>query len=242
MTTKKPPPPSYRPTAGFASVTEAVRHFAKEGKSPKEIAELTGSTTEAVRGLMQRHRQVRRTTAIDGLTWPQRDKIRRTYMAYLDLMAEGLGSDRDVVHHLCRGVHVNKEPALPPEQKGGGIEPGERADPAVTTSNPNVSGQPLQNLQQLVTTPETVIPASEPPVIVAKPKNTTTYDELTGAAQVTLRATNGEWLRMDGGGTTRIKAYRYLGTPAQAKKMRLASKFATGMRIESASPSKGHSK
>lgn len=77
MTTHKPPPPSFRPTAGFPSVTEAVRHFTKEGKSPKEIAVLVESTTEAVRGLMQKARRERRSRATDGLTWPQRAKVKR---------------------------------------------------------------------------------------------------------------------------------------------------------------------
>lgn len=200
MTTKKPPPPSYRPTAGFASVTEAVRHFAAEGKSPKEIAALTDSTTEAVRGLLQKHKQVRRSTALDGLTWPQRDKIRRTYLAYLDLMAEGLGSDRDTIHHLCRGVHVNKEPALPPEQK-------------------------VDEVRKMV--PETVIPASEPKPMMVMKLDRRPMDETSSARFYTLRK-NGRYLTLDGSTFTDNRHHAYRGTLPQARKMREANVVAMG--------------
>jgi hypothetical protein len=219
-------------------VTEAVRHFADQGKSPKEIAELTGSTTEAVRGLMQRHRQVRRTTAIDGLTWPQRDKIRRTYLAYLDLMAEGLGSDRDVVHHLCRGVHVNKEPALPSEQKVDEAEPA-RAGLVDTTSDPNVSGQSVQILHELVTTPETVIPASEPKPMMVMKLDKRPMD-LTGDGRfVTLKARSGAYLALDGSRLIEDKRHAYRGTPQQAQRMRETTDPAWGLQIIPYSNQKG---
>lgn len=205
-------------------MTEAVRHFADQGKSPKEIAELTGSTTEAVRGLMQRHRQVRRTTAIDGLTWPQRDKIRRTYLAYLDLMAEGLGSDRDTIHHLCRGVHVNKEPALPPEQKGGEIEPGKRADLAAT---------PIT-----VVAPAIIQPDEPKPMMVMKLDKRPM--DLTGDGRfVTLKARSGAYLALDGSRLIEDKRHAYRGTPQQARAMRKTTDPAWGLQIIPYSNQKG---
>lgn len=256
MTTKKPPPPSYRPTAGFPSVTEAVRHFAAEGKTPDEIATLTGSAVATVRRLIRKARMQRIGRAARGLSLPQRIKVKQAYVAYLDFMVIALKSDRDALHQICRFTHVNKEPALSPEQKVDEAEPARAGlvdtpkpePPTYDATVPPRTGSAARKDAGLVAQAPELIPAflpkrePEPPVIVTKPKNTTTYDELTGAAQVTLRATNGEWLNMNGSGTTRVKAHRYLGTPAQAKKMRLASKFATGMRIESASPSKGDRK
>jgi hypothetical protein len=251
LTTKKPPPPSYRPTAGFASVTEAVRHFADQGKSPKEIADLTGSTTEAVRGLMQRHRQVRRTTAIDGLTWPQRDKIRRTYLAYLDLMAEGLGTDRDTVHHLCRGVHVNKEPALPPEQKVDEAEPARAG--LVDTQNPEPptydatvpprTGSAARKDAGLVAQdPDIVIPITPKP----EPKSMMVMKldkrpmDLTGDGRfVTLKARSGAYLALDGSRLIEDKRHAYRGTPQQAQRMRENTDPAWGLQIIPYSNQKG---
>lgn len=228
MTTKKPPPPSYRPTAGFASVTEAVRHFADQGKSPKEIAELTGSTTEAVRGLMQRHRQVRRTTAIDGLTWPQRDKIRRTYLAYLDLMAEGLGSDRDTIHHLCRGVHVNQKPALPPEQKVDEAEPARAGlvDAHMQHSEPEIPSFALSDDECLPATPPSA-PKPEPkPMMVMKLDKR--QMDLTNASRFYTLRREGKYLNLDGSGFTDVRRHAYRATLPQARKMRLVNAVAMG--------------
>lgn len=240
MTTKKPPPPSYRPTAGFASVTEAVRHFADQGKSPKEIAELTGSTTEAVRGLMQRHRQVRRTTAIDGLTWPQRDKIRRTYLAYLDLMAERLGSDRDTIHHLCRGVHVNKEPALPPEQKVDEAEPARAGlvDAHMQHSEPEIPSFALSDDECLPATPPSP-PKPEPKPMMVMKLDKRPMD-LTGDGRfVTLKARSGAYLALDGSRLIEDKRHAYRGTPQQAQRIRENTDPAWGLQIIPYSNQKG---
>lgn len=209
-------------------MTEAVRHFADQGKSPKEIAELTGSTTEAVRGLMQRHRQVRRTTAIDGLTWPQRDKIRRTYLAYLDLMAEGLGSDRDVVHHLCRGVHVNKEPALPPEQKVDEAEPARAGlvDAHMQHSEPEIPSFALSDDECLPATPPSP-PKPEPKPMMVMKLDKRPMD-LTNASRFYTLRREGMYLNLDGSGFTDVRRHAYRATLPQARKMRLVNAVAMG--------------
>ncbi len=214
-------------------MTEAVRHFADEGKSPKEIAELTGSTTEAVRGLMQRHRQVRRTTAIDGLTWPQRDKIRRTYLAYLDLLAEGLGSNRDVIHHLCRGVHVNKEPALPPEQKVDEAEPG---DVAGLVDTPPESQKVVAEFRENLAAAKEALaeakpqPEPEPAPMMVMKLDKRPMDQTSAARFYTLRRDE-KYLNLDGSGYTDNRRFAYRATLIQARKMRSANAVATGTTI-----------
>lgn len=219
MPIKKPPPPSYRPVAGFASVTEAVRHFRAEGKSPKEIAVLVESTTEAVRGLMQKERQHRRTTATDGLTWPQREKIKRTYLAYLDLMANALGSDRDTLHNLCRGVHVNKEPALPPERKAVEAKAGA----------PDLDGDPPSIAAPAPHKPE------EPPVLVVAQQRAVKLETIAGQCYLKNKTT-GAYLHFSGQMLTMEKSQRWRGTAQQAKAMRQQSAVAKALALVSAVP------
>lgn len=224
---KKPPPPSYRPVAGFASVTEAVRHFRAEGKSPKEIAVLVESTTEAVRGLMQKERQHRRTTATDGLTWPQREKIKRTYLAYLDLMANALGSDRDTLHNLCRGVHVNKEPALPPERKAVEAKAGA----------PDLDGDHFTDASNMVEEPSEEIDPKpeEPPVLVVAQQRAVKLETIAGQCYLKNKTT-GAYLHFSGQLLTMEKSQRWRGTAQQAKAMRQQSAVAKALTLVSAVP------
>jgi hypothetical protein len=232
-------------------VTEAVRHFAAEGKTPDEIATLTGSAVATVRRLIRKARMQRIGRAARGLSLPQRIKVKQAYVAYLDFMVIALKSDRDALHQICRFTHVNKEPALPPEQKVDEAEPARaglvdtpKPEPPTydATVPPRTGSAARKDAGSVAQDPDIVIPITPKPE--PKPMMVMKLDkrpmDLTGDGRfVTLKARSGAYLALDGSRLIEDKKYAYRGSPEQARAMRETIDPAWGLQIIPYSNQKG---
>jgi hypothetical protein len=234
------PPPRRHPVAGFASTTEAVMSMADEGKKPREIAEALGTTTETVRGMIQRARTERRTTGIDGLPADRAAELREIYRRTLVMLSESRHVEVEILHALFRGTHIkNPEPALPPEQKvdeaeparAGIVDPANPEPPTYDATVPPRTGSADRKDAGLVAQdPDIVIPITPKPE--PKPMMVMKLDkrpmDLTNASRFYTLRREGMYLNLDGSGFTDVRRHAYRATLPQARKMRLVNAVAMG--------------
>jgi len=143
--TRKPPEPRYKPVLGFKSMTEAIMHFEAEGKKPGEIAAIVGSTTEAVRGSIQRRRMQRRNRESNRLSDRKHKKASDSYRAFIAMLAEALSVEPMVLHALCRNVRFSKPAPVSPHaaaEVDGGTEPVET--PSIDPPDTPSAGPPFE--------------------------------------------------------------------------------------------------
>lgn len=170
------------------------------------------------------------------ITPEQRSRALRIYAAALPLIAEAVGIDPAVLHtrviRITLAADLFPKPAAPtPLTNAAEVDdlPKVIDHPPSPAETSSVGEGNLHKSDH----PEGAENEVEPtPVLMMKPATQATWDEKNSTGLVTLRnRDSGEYLNMDGSGTTINRSHAYRGTITQAKAMRAKSPAAAGMSI-----------